>query len=272
MLVGPHITAKGENAEGYSKSIKARPVHSTVQVFIGDPNKDIYKYSPKPDLKYHISYTHKHVFTHARFSIDMSYEGAHHRQTLTAELNAANKIGAIGTVVHLNGDLEYIDTMRENISHTLSNYKGNTLLLFETSSGHKPELFHKLEDLAEFYYSFPEEIRAKIGFCIDTCHIFAAGYNIADPIETQKFIRLWNKLIGLDKVKLIHLNDSKHACGTMKDEHAAIDAPNGLIGSEGLLPLIKYAARKKIPMILERSKTPDEIEIEYVRNLVPDCK
>ena len=204
MLIGPHITAKGKDAENYVKAIKEMPINSVAQVFIGNPHKDVFNYTPPVKLKNHIEYTNKKVFTHSRFSIDMSYEGAYNRQTLTAELNAANKIGAIGTVMHLNGDIEFVDTMRENIIHVLSNYTGNTMLLFETSSGHNPELFNKIEELAEFYHSFPEEIQSKIGFCVDTCHIFAAGYNIADPKETEKFIRLWNKLIGLDKIKLIY--------------------------------------------------------------------
>lgn len=272
MFIGPHITAKGEDVENYVKAIKEIPNDTVVQVFIGNPHKDIYNYTPPTQLKYHIKHTNKKVFTHARFNIDMSYDGAYHRQTLTAELNAANKINAIGTVMHLNGDIEFVDTMRENIVHVLSNYTGTTMLLFETSSGHNPELFNKIEDLAKFYHSFPEEIQSKIGFCVDTCHIFAAGYNIAEPKEMENFIRLWNKLIGLDKIKLIHLNDSKYPCGSSKDEHAVIDSELGLIGSKGLMPLIKYAARVSIPMILERSKTPDNSEIEYIKNLIVNKK
>ena len=103
--------------------------------------------------------------------------------------------------------------------------------IIETSSGQGSETLTKLEDLAHFINKFKNtKYENRIKLCIDTCHIFAAGYDIRDKNKFNEFIKLFDKLIGLDKVILVHLNDSKEDLNSHKDRHESIG--KGKIGSK----------------------------------------
>jgi len=100
------------------------------------------------------------------------------------------------------------------------------------------------------------------GVCIDTCHAFSAGYNISEEKGISKLSVEVEEYIGLEKVKLIHLNDSKRDCGSKIDRHEHIG--HGGIGRDGLKRFINYPAFRNIPLILE---TPKETDKDDIRNL-----
>ena len=131
--------------------------------------------------------------------------------------------------------------------------KLNPILLIETSSGQGSELCYKLEDLGYFYNKFKKlKIKNKIKICIDSCHIFSAGYDITSKTKIKEFFNKFNKLIGFEHICLIHLNDSKTKLNSRKDRHENIGY--GYIGAKNLLYFVKYVNKyinKKIPFILE---------------------
>ena len=87
------------------------------------------------------------------------------------------------------------------------------------------------------------------GICVDTCHIFAAGYNIKNKYVMLQYLDKFNELIGLEEIKLIHLNDSKNETGSKIDRHENLG-----VGFIGLKPLLKFAnffIKQNVPVILE---------------------
>ncbi|MEM6315995.1 MAG: deoxyribonuclease IV, partial [Planctomycetota bacterium] len=120
-------------------------------------------------------------------------------------------------------------------------------------AGQGSSLGHRLEHLAEMLTTskFPE----RLGVCLDTAHLFAAGYDF----RGKKFPVFWKHLgetIGHDAIKVMHLNDSKKPLGSRVDRHEHIGL--GEIGDEGFAPWLKKRALKKVPKILETPKAETE--------------
>jgi deoxyribonuclease-4 len=107
-----------------------------------------------------------------------------------------------------------------------------------------------------------------LGVCVDTAHAFAAGYDLSTAEGVDDAVTEFDDVVGLEHLEYIHLNDSKHACGTNKDEHAHIG--EGLIGKAGMRAVINHPALADVPLVLE-TPTEDgksfEWNIERVREL-----
>lgn len=131
-------------------------------------------------------------------------------------------------------------------------------VLLETMAGQGSEIGGTFEEIREMIDRIV--MADKIGVCLDTCHVFAAGYDIArDP---DRVIAEFDRIIGLKRLKYVHLNDSKYGCGMHKDRHAAIG--DGEIGTEGIRRIINHPALKDLPFCLE---TPHEELQEYAREI-----
>lgn len=127
-------------------------------------------------------------------------------------------------------------------------------ILLETTSGQGTELCYKLIDLTMFFKKiiFNPILKNKIGICIDTCHLFSAGYDLRNPIKIKNFLETFDELIGLHYIQSVHLNDSKNEIGSKIDRHENIGA--GYIGKPGLLFIYNYFIKLNIPIISETSK------------------
>jgi len=106
-----------------------------------------------------------------------------------------------------------------------------------------------LETLSLIYQSLSLKERKHIKFCIDTCHIWASGYDISNPSKVKIYFDSFDKLIGKDKIVCIHFNDSKTPLNSHVDRHA--DIGYGYIPIQGLKAVIQYAYKHQIPVILE---------------------
>ena len=138
----------------------------------------------------------------------------------------------------------------------------NTIVLLETMSGKGSEIGRSFEELAEIRAGV--ELKDKLGVCLDTCHVFAAGYDIVNNLDGV--MAEFDKIIGLQHLKAIHLNDSMMPLGSNKDRHAKIG--NGEIGAEALIRFVNHQAVKHLPFVLE---TPNDLagyseEIQFMRN------
>lgn len=127
----------------------------------------------------------------------------------------------------------------------------NTTVLLETMSGKGSEVGSRFEELAEIIGK--TKLNDKLGVCVDTCHIFAAGYDIVNHLDDV--FNEFDKIIGLERLKAVHLNDSLMPFASHKDRHAKIG--EGLIGKEALIRFINHQAVRNIPFILE---TPNELD------------
>ena len=203
---------------------------------------------------------------HGSYSINIAKDWDQYTVWITQlinEIELAFKYGANLIVVHMG---KYLDMSKE---HAINNmYSGliyvhnktkeysSVKILLETPAGQGTEIGYKIEDFAKFYKKFShnknEEIKNRFGICVDTCHIFAAGYDIRTKRSIDMYLDIFEELIGLRHVGLIHLNDSKTELGSRKDRHESLG--KGFIGKEGIEYFGKIFIDRNIPIIFE---TPD---------------
>ena len=126
-----------------------------------------------------------------------------------------------------------------------------TTVLLETMAGKGTEVGSKFQELKEILDGVT--LNEKMGVCLDTCHVFDGGYDIKDNLEDV--LEEFDKVIGIDKLKAIHLNDSKNFLGCHKDRHEKIG--EGGIGLDALVSVINHPKLKDLPFFLE---TPNDLE------------
>lgn len=126
-----------------------------------------------------------------------------------------------------------------------------TVVLLETMAGKGSEIGGKFEELREIIDRVEKD--EKLGVCLDTCHIYDGGYDIVN--DPDGVLSEFDRVIGLSRLKAVHLNDSMHGFRSHKDRHAKIG--DGMIGTEALARIINHPALQGLPFILE---TPNELE------------
>ena len=141
-----------------------------------------------------------------------------------------------------------IEQIADALNQTLTPEQTTTVLL-ETMAGKGSEVGRSFEELRAILDRV--QLTEKMGVCLDTCHIWDAGYNIAEDLDGV--LTRFDKVIGLDKLYAVHLNDSMNPCGAHKDRHQKLG--QGYIGLEALVRVINHPALKHLPFILE---TPNE--------------
>ena len=132
-----------------------------------------------------------------------------------------------------------------------------TTVLLETMAGKGSEVGRTFEELREILDRV--ELQEKMGVCLDTCHVFDGGYDISGHLE--EVLEEFDRIIGLDKLCAIHLNDSKNVLGSHKDRHECLGAGN--LTMDAIVRIINHPALKKLPFYLE---TPNDIE-GYAREI-----
>ena len=139
------------------------------------------------------------------------------------------------------------------------------MLLLEPTAGQGQSLVKRLEDL-EFYLK-ALEYHPKVGICLDTCHVFAAGHDIAKKGGMKETLDLLVEVAGAERIQLIHANDSMDVCGALKDRHQNIG--DGFIGVDPFKELLKHPAVANAPLILETPGMEPEHgkEVELLKKL-----
>ncbi|WP_160134274.1 deoxyribonuclease IV [Halococcus salsus] len=181
--------------------------------------------------------------------------------SLQDECDAADRLGIEFVNVHLGAHTGAgVDGGLTNAGEAIDELdipEGVTLLV-ESDAGSGTKLGGEFDHLATVRDRTNEDIE----FCLDTAHAFAAGYDFSTPEEVEDSLAEFDDVVGLDALRCVHLNDSKHACGTNKDEHAHIG--EGEIGSEGMRAVVNHDALADVPFVLE---TPTEDGKSYAWNI-----
>lgn len=188
-------------------------------------------------------------------------------QFLKEELKRCAKLGIKKVVLHPGSHVGIgIDKGIENIAKGLNLVLGeeDVTILLETMAGKGSEVGSKLEDISRIIDLV--EDKKHIGVCIDTCHLSDAGYDIS---KFDEFLDEFDKIIGIEKIGCVHVNDSKNEMGSHKDRHENIGF--GKIGFETLLKVIYNERLENVPKILEtpyvdKEYPPYKYEIEMIRN------
>ena len=173
-------------------------------------------------------------------------------QALSSELERCNKLGINYVVTHIGSHLgtgieKGLERVIKACNTALSNSSNDTMIILENTAGTKNNVGSKFEELKYIFDNVKDNSR--IGFCFDTCHAFAAGYDLSSRKSTLDTIKTFDKIIGLKHLKVVHLNDSKGELGNGLDRHQHIG--QGHIGEDGFREILKHSLIKNLPLILE---------------------
>ena len=187
---------------------------------------------------------------------------------LRAEIERCMQLGVKYMVLHPGSDVGLErDFAINNIIRGLNNVllkEDNIMILLETMAGKGTEIGSSMSELKTIIDGI--ELKDKIGVCLDTCHLNDSGINIS---EFDSYLDEFDKVIGIDKIKCVHVNDSKNPLGSHKDRHENLGF--GTIGFNALIDVIYNERLADIPKILEtpyidRDYPPYKFEIEMIRN------
>ncbi|MBB6171204.1 deoxyribonuclease-4 [Nocardiopsis mwathae] len=254
--VGAHVPVSGGLAKrglAYTADIGAE----TIQVFVtnprgwatvpGDPAEDA-RLRERDDLP---------VFIHAPYLINLGAPDEAVAQKSVASLEHALRrgaeIGALGVVVHTGsavrgGRDEGLDRMRSRLLPLLDRLgDGVPPVLLEPMAGQGQVLCATVDDLAGYLDALDRHPRAAV--CLDTAHAFAAGHDIATRAGMRAMLDRFGEVVGADRLRLIHANDSKEPCGSRKDRHENIGA--GHIGADPFGELFRHPVSAGVPITLE---------------------
>jgi len=174
-----------------------------------------------------------------------------------AELKRCEALGAEYLVSHpgnyMDDRASGIDRNVDGIVAGLECVPGRTMLLLETTAGSGTALGASFEELATILDRVPAHLQGRIGVCADTAHLFAAGYDLA-----AEFDDVWARFsdtIGLDRLRMLHLNDSKVPLGSRRDRHELIG--EGAIGAGAFQRLMTDARFMTVPKVIETPKLDD---------------
>jgi len=171
--------------------------------------------------------------------------------TMINELKRCEKIGIPYLVAHLGS---HLDTGEDKAIKRLVNEftkaakkTKDVIILLENTAGQRNSVGSDFEQLASIFFQLkPKE---RFGICLDTCHAFAAGYDLRTSKSVSETLEKFEKSVGFENLKILHLNDSKSGLGGRVDKHEHLGL--GQIGEEGLSKVIKFMNKKKIPIVIE---------------------
>lgn len=197
-------------------------------------------------------------YVHAPFLINLgsptvgTYENS--LASTAYSLKRGGQIGAKGVVIHTGSavDEQHLLTAWKQIHDGMMPILSaltdeDPWLLLEPTAGQGQSLVKKLDDLTQYFDAL--EWHPKVGVCLDTCHVFAAGHDISVKGGMTKTLDLLVELVGLERIQLIHANDSMDVCGSLKDRHQNIG--QGKIGEKPFAELLAHPAVAHAPLILE---------------------
>ncbi|MFI9624303.1 deoxyribonuclease IV [Streptomyces sp. NPDC052042] len=187
--------------------------------------------------------------SHTEATVEKSVDSLRH------SLRRARAIGALGVVVHTGSAtggrsreraLAQVRTHLRPLLDELT-HDDDPYLLLESTAGQGSSLCSRIGDLGPYFEALDSHPR--LGICLDTCHVHAAGHDLAEPQGMRRALDLLVDTVGAGRLKLIHANDSKEAAGAHKDRHANIGA--GHIGEEPFRELFSHPATEGVPLIIE---------------------
>lgn len=270
-LFGAHVSISGgiDKAPERGQSVGS----NAMQVFTKNSNQWKSKPLEEPTVDAYkenvVSAGIKYVAAHDSYLINLaSPDKAARKKSLTAfidEIERAGRLGIPDLVFHPgshlgSGDDEGLkavaDCMNEAIEKTSD--CGSVSLTVETTAGQGTNLGHRFEHIR--YLLDNVENKKRIGVCVDTCHIFTAGYDLRKKSDYEKTFSEFDTVIGLDQIHLFHVNDSKKDFGTRVDRHEHIG--KGFIGLDAFKFLVNDTRLREIPMIIETPKGKDYMEDE----------
>ena len=201
------------------------------------------------------------VVSHASYLINLATTNPALRQqsmeAMAVELDRAEALGLLGVVLHpgcytIGGEAEGLALIADSLFELLhARRRGKTLVLLEHTAGQGTALGATFEQLASIIARMGDHRR--VGVCLDTCHLIASGYDICSPEGYAATFTQFGRLVGFDRLKVFHLNDSKKPLGSRVDRHEHIG--QGCLGLAPFRRIVNDRRFRGLPMLLETPKT-----------------
>jgi deoxyribonuclease-4 len=185
--------------------------------------------------------------------------------SIVVDLERAEKMGAQYLIIHIGHRLESsedeaIEAVSQGINQAFERLKNSIILLMENTAGQGTEIGYNFEQIRKIMEGVEENQR--MGVCLDTAHSYEAGYDLSSKDGIERTLETFDQSIGLKRLHLLHINDSKTPLGSRKDRHWHIG--EGYIGLEGFRYLINHPLLRHLPGIME---TPRQDTVEDLKNM-----
>jgi len=193
-------------------------------------------------------------------------------RSMVTDLQRAEQLGAQYLIIHIghrmeSSEDEAIEAVSQGIHQAFERSKNPVTLLLEMTAGQGTEIGYTFEQVKRIIDGVQEQER--VGVCLDTAHSFEAGNDLSQKNGIESTLRSFDQTIGLKRLHLLHLNDSKTPLGSKKDRHWHIG--EGYIGLEGFRNLVNHPLLKHLPAIMEtpRKNTVEDLKnMEVIRSLI----
>jgi deoxyribonuclease-4 len=189
-------------------------------------------------------------------------------KALTVELERCDRLGIPYLVTHLGSHLGKgrevgLKQLIQAVDTAFDSSKGSTMLLLENTAGTKNSMGSSFEDMREILDHVAN--KSRVAVCFDTCHAFAAGYDLRDTESVERAVTELKDILGLDMLKAVHANDSKGDLGSRLDRHEHIGL--GRIGRQGFSAILHQEVFHKLPLILETPIDKRGTDVANLRRL-----
>lgn len=264
MRIGAHVSIAGGIEKGLLRAVELGC--ETVQIFLANPRS--WKHAPLRDetveafrriraneaagihpVVVHIPY----LPNLASFNDEIFEKSV---ATLRDHLERCDRLGIEFLVTHMgkgSGE-KSLNRMVEAIKRAYGDRLFETCLLLENTAGQANEMGFEIEEITKLTVMMPQGISR--GICIDTCHAFAAGYDASSRNGAEHIVRIVRQEVGIESLKVLHVNDSLKPMGSRRDRHGKIG--EGHIGLEGFRGFCGHPRIKRLPGILETPRDTDE--------------
>jgi deoxyribonuclease-4 len=282
---GAHVSKKA-GIIGALKEVQSYGGNA-LQVFVSNPmsgrhkEKLLKKYKTLgPDIKAYLRDNNMKLFVHSPYTLNFAKRvvtpaDAYWIQSYYNEVLISDYMGAEGCVIHVGNHMEHsekdaLDYMYISLKYIVRRVMEENLkvkVILETAAGQGTELLatknNSFDQLVTFYARFSDREKKVLKLCIDTAHVFSAGYNIKKKLLLRALFEAF-----INDIVLIHLNDSKREYDSHVDRHERIG--KGFIGKETLGDVVKLAKQHNIPVILETPSDGYKKEIPWIKYLTRD--
>jgi deoxyribonuclease IV len=215
------------------------------------------------------------VVCHALYLVNLAApDGAIYEKSITtlkATMSVAESIDAEAVIFHVGSHLgagfdAVVDRIADGLASILEECNGDTWLCMENSAGPGATVGRSLEELETLMDRLDKHPR--LGICLDSCHLWASGYDVTDPKELDKIVKQIDKLMGIDRLRALHVNDSATPLGSNRDRHANV--LEGEMG-EGIGAFLAHPAFQHLGCYLEvpgvDKSGPNAQQIQALRDL-----
>ena len=265
LRIGAHMSVAG----GVSKAVDRAVVHGceALQIFTKNANR----WQSKPLDPSETKRFRKRIdetgitpaVSHASYLINLATTipglRAMSIEAFVDELDRAHALGLLGVVIHpgtctVGREEDALRLVAEAVRRAFgARPRRRTMVLFEHTAGQGRTIGYRFEQLAAIIDHLDGSPRA--GICLDTCHLVASGYDLTTRTGYEDTFRAFEKLVGIDRLRVFHANDSKRPCGSRVDRHEHIG--EGCLGLDPFRWLLQDGRFAGLPMLIETEKTAD---------------